>query len=463
MTTAPDVTDVTEPRSFEPDLELKAIRKHPLNPRHKAVADAELVESVRVNGLIEPLIVVPERDEAGYLLIAGHRRLDALKKAKYHAAPAIVRHDLVTPQQQLEAMLVENDNREDLTPIEQAEGYQQLQLDFGYTQKAIATAVGKDTKTVRTRLQLLKLAKPTQRKVHERQLSIDDALALVEFADDPKATRKLEKAVADGHSIKYELERARTRRTQKAQLDEQVAKLKARSVPEYKIPKGKGIYHLDDATRVAQMSVDEGEHTDCLAYAITPEDQWYPPQLHLVCTDPARHDDQATAQQQKVAADRAQAEAQAQARREAVATAARLRVAIVCEQVDVHATYPAGLITVMRALLPALLNALFDEPLTAYQDVMNIPDSDRWRNNWQRDETKVQAHIADIDRWSPGVLVRAVAAAITGTAENAFEESIDGGQTEVRRYQELLETLDHDFCDLDRDAFATALDDEEAS
>ena len=446
--------------TFDAELPILSIDKHPNNPRRRAVADDDLVESVRVNGLIEPLIVV-RADSANssaprYLLIAGHRRLDACKKAKQTTAPAIVRTDLVTEGQQLEAMLVENDNRQDLSPIEQAEGYQQLAL-FGYTQKAIAAAVGKDPKTVRARLQLLKLRKPTQTKIHAGQLAIDDALALVEFADDPAITKNLESELTSQYgNFKYALQRARARRKEETAVDKAIADYKAAGVKEYKLPKGTtSLYQLPDATRTNQVGVDIDQHTDCLAYAVIPATSYSARQVDTVCTDPARHTDQLDAEQARRVAERDQERAAREARLQAGEASARVRIdsAVSVTELEVLPTQLQGLV---RALLPALLVGLREDALNVYLHLMHVRAARSWTNRWYSGEKDkngplLQQHLDAIDGWSPLQLTRALTAVLAVTADETATKKWDRVDLVAARYLDFLERVGHTFTDVDQE------------
>ncbi len=116
----------------------------------------ELAASIRTQGIIQPLIVRARRRRGGgYELIAGERRWRAAQRAGLHEVPAVVRD--VAPTQAFEMALVENLQREDLNPLEEAAGYQRLVEEFGYTQEQLSERVGKDRSTVANALRLLRL------------------------------------------------------------------------------------------------------------------------------------------------------------------------------------------------------------------------------------------------------------------------------------------------------------------
>ena len=136
----------------------------------------ELAASIKTQGIIQPL-VVRLREGGGYELIAGERRWRAAQRAGLHEVPAVVRD--VAEKAAFEMALVENLQREDLNPIEEAQGFQRLVEEFGYTQEALATRVGKDRSTVANALRLLRLPDGVRGLVTEGRLSMGHARALL--------------------------------------------------------------------------------------------------------------------------------------------------------------------------------------------------------------------------------------------------------------------------------------------
>jgi ParB family transcriptional regulator, chromosome partitioning protein len=154
---------------------LDAIRLHPRNLRRQVGDVAEMAQSMKERGVLEPLIVAPGLDEeAGVVLIAGHRRLAAAKLAKLATVPTIFRSDLDSEAKQVIAMLIENGQRADLSAIEEARGYQMaLDLSDGdLTPMKLSKAVGKPATRVRGRLGLLRLPEEFQERVHSGQVTI---------------------------------------------------------------------------------------------------------------------------------------------------------------------------------------------------------------------------------------------------------------------------------------------------
>jgi ParB family chromosome partitioning protein len=152
----------------------------------------ELAESIRTQGIIQP-VVVRTRAEGGYELIAGERRWRAAQRAGLHELPAVVRE--VAPTRAFEMAMVENLQRADLNPIEEAAGYQRLVSDFGYTQETLAARVGKDRTTVTNALRLLRLPESVRDLVIAGRLSMGHARALLGL-ESPDAMERLARRVA---------------------------------------------------------------------------------------------------------------------------------------------------------------------------------------------------------------------------------------------------------------------------
>jgi len=159
----------------------------------------ELAESIRSQGIIQPL-VVRVREGGGFELVAGERRWRAAQRAGLHQVPAVVRE--VAESQAFEMALVENLQREDLNPIEEAEGYQRLVAEFGYTKESLSARVGKDRSTVANALRLLKLPPAVRSMVVEGRLNMGHARALLGLESDPMIERVARQAVSRGLSVR---------------------------------------------------------------------------------------------------------------------------------------------------------------------------------------------------------------------------------------------------------------------
>jgi ParB family chromosome partitioning protein len=135
----------------------------------------ELVESIRENGILQPVVV--QKAEVGYELVVGERRWRASRKAGLNKIPAVIRE--VTPAQALELAIIENIHRQDLNPIEEAEAYARLADEFALTQEMIAKKVGKSRTAVANTLRLLKLPRNIKEDLVSGKLSMGHARALL--------------------------------------------------------------------------------------------------------------------------------------------------------------------------------------------------------------------------------------------------------------------------------------------
>lgn len=254
---------------------VESIDPHPSNPR-RAVGDVgDLAESIRSQGILEPLVVGADNGVADtrHVLIAGHRRLAAARVAGLDRVPCIIRTDLDTPAKQLEAMLVENLHRADLTPMEEADAYQAL-LEFpGFTQASVAREVGQPTSRVRDRLKLTKLPERAKEKVHAGQLTITDALALLEFADNKAATKTLLGALGTDQ-WRQQLAAAREDLEHDKKLDSRIQRLRgkgitvAKSAPKEDLRIDRSRYYPDAVPLVAQAGVQYNDPDKVDAWVI---------------------------------------------------------------------------------------------------------------------------------------------------------------------------------------------------
>ncbi len=160
-------------------VEVDAIAPNPRQPRsHLAPEElAELTASIREHGVLQPLIVTPAETEGRYVLIAGERRLEAARLAGLTSVPVIVRE--ATDQQRLELAIIENVQRADLSPLEEAEAYRQLAEDFHLSHEEIAARVGKSRVTITNTLRLLKLPDVVKNALIEGKISEGHARALL--------------------------------------------------------------------------------------------------------------------------------------------------------------------------------------------------------------------------------------------------------------------------------------------
>ncbi len=171
-------TDATKSASSFVSLRMDQIRPGRYQPRTE-IQDQELTEltaSIMRQGVLEPVLVRPLA-HGTYELVAGERRWRAAKQAKLKEIPAVIK--VLTDQQTLECGLIENIQRNDLNPIDEAKGYERLIEEFEYTQEDVAAAVSKDRSTVTNLLRVLKLPREIQQGLKQEQVSLGHAKVLL--------------------------------------------------------------------------------------------------------------------------------------------------------------------------------------------------------------------------------------------------------------------------------------------
>ncbi len=173
----------------------------PEQPRHHfdEAELAELAESIKVHGIIVPIVVRP-RPEGGYFLIAGERRWRAAQRAGLHEVPVVVQE--VDSQVAFERALVENLQRSDLGPIEEAVAFQRLCDEFGLTQEQVAERIGKDRSTVSNAIRLLKLPPSVRQMVEDERLSMGHARALLGLEEVPEIERAARTVIDKALSVR---------------------------------------------------------------------------------------------------------------------------------------------------------------------------------------------------------------------------------------------------------------------
>jgi ParB family chromosome partitioning protein len=137
----------------------------------------ELADSIKLNGVLQPIILRTSGDEGGYEIIAGERRFRAAKLAGLKEIPAVIKK--INNHEALELALIENIQREDLSLLEEAEGYQRLMNEFAYTYEQISQKIGKSRSHVNNILRLRNLPKEVQNLLSQKQISMGHARALI--------------------------------------------------------------------------------------------------------------------------------------------------------------------------------------------------------------------------------------------------------------------------------------------
>jgi ParB family chromosome partitioning protein len=188
---------------------ISQISRNPYQPRQEFNTEelAELEESLKASGLLQPITVRRRPGKDGFELIAGERRLRAATKAGWKEIPAIIKE--IDDKTILTLALVENLQRTDLNPIEEGEGYHQLSKDFALTQQQIAETVGKDRTTIANMLRLLQLPEPVRKLLQEGQLTMGHAKVLLGLDDPAKIVGLAREIVKDGLTVREVEQRLR--------------------------------------------------------------------------------------------------------------------------------------------------------------------------------------------------------------------------------------------------------------
>ena len=184
----------------ETEMPLEQIVPNPNQPRtHFNESELEeLSESIRENGVLQPLLV--RKNGSKYEIIAGERRYQASKIAGLEKVPVIVRD--VDDQKMLELALIENLQRSDLNPIEEAKGYKQLIKASGMTQEALSKAVSKSRSAITNSLRLLDLPESVQQMMYEGKLTAGHARAILAVPFEDARIKLAEKVIAEGLSVR---------------------------------------------------------------------------------------------------------------------------------------------------------------------------------------------------------------------------------------------------------------------
>ncbi len=164
----------------------------PFNPRQDFNEEElrELADSIREKGVLQPILVRPSPEHSGqYEIVAGERRWRAAQMAGVHEVPVIVRE--LSEREALEVALIENVQRADLSPLEEAHGYQRLIEQFGYTQQQLAEIIGKSRSHVANTMRLLNLPEDVQAHIREGRLSAGHARTLVATENPSELAKKI--------------------------------------------------------------------------------------------------------------------------------------------------------------------------------------------------------------------------------------------------------------------------------
>ncbi|MCC7154705.1 MAG: ParB/RepB/Spo0J family partition protein [Bryobacterales bacterium] len=237
-------------KAFE--IPIDEIDPNPLQPRTAFEAGRldELAQSIRENGIIQPLIV--RKQASRFQLVAGERRWRAAKIADLRRVPVVVQD--FADNRLLEVTLIENIQREDLNPIEVAHAFERLGRDLGLSHEQIATRTGKDRSTVTNMIRLLKLPSEVQILLAEQRLSMGHARALLGLPDPEQQTVLAQQVVSHGLSVR-QVEKAVQRLTRES---EEKAPAEVKQDPNVKAAAERLGELLGTRVRIAEKSDQRG-------------------------------------------------------------------------------------------------------------------------------------------------------------------------------------------------------------
>jgi len=198
------------------EIDLDMIVPNPHQPRSRITDESvrELAESIREHGVIQPLVVSAGASPGTFQLIAGERRLRAARLAGLQRAPVVVKE--AADSELLELALVENLQREDLNPLEEAQAYRRLADEFGMTQEAIATRVGRSRTAVANSTRLLTLSNEIKESLATGQITEGHARALLGVEDQGLRREAWRQVVSRGLTVRETEERARSYQSSRA-------------------------------------------------------------------------------------------------------------------------------------------------------------------------------------------------------------------------------------------------------
>jgi len=204
---APAVSEAA-PRGGVREIEVSRIRPNPNQPRVHFDEDAldELADSIRQRGVLQPILLRPDGED--FMIIAGERRWRAAQRARLHAIPAIVRE--IDDSTTSEIALIENIQRQDLNPLEEADGYKQLIQRHGHTQDEVGRIVHKSRSHVANLLRLLDLPEFVRQSLLKGDISMGHARAVATSEDPEELAREI---IAKGLSVRQAEAKARRERS----------------------------------------------------------------------------------------------------------------------------------------------------------------------------------------------------------------------------------------------------------
>jgi ParB family chromosome partitioning protein len=195
------VADTRVPSNLVVNVAIADVDKNPFQTRYVDDDEAleELADSIKANGVVQPIVVRPATEQGRYILVMGERRLHASKKAGKTHIPALVRR--ISEQQAAEMTIIENLQREDLSPLEQAQAFRVLSSQFNLTQQQISERVGLSRVSVANYMRLLKLPREVMEMLAEKRINFSQAKELLKLGDNDRIAEAALYAVNKGMNI----------------------------------------------------------------------------------------------------------------------------------------------------------------------------------------------------------------------------------------------------------------------
>lgn len=419
------------------ELDVELLVPDPDNVRGELGDVAGLAASIAELGVLEPLLVCPAGDR--FTVVFGHRRLRAAVAAKRTTVPCTVRD--LTPAERLEAQLVENLQRQDISPIAEARGYRRL-LDAGYTQRKLVDRVGRSQSHISKRLTLLNLPERYRDDVARKAIAVDDAVNLARLAEHPdRIPLAVERIRRNGtpakDAVNAELQAVEGERRRL----EAIAKLHEAGVRVIDYPRhghwwdqkakplGKGWDKLDVARKVV---ADRGH----LAAAVSPTGE-----VIYVCTDPKPYEEarrnsrppaskKALERQAAEAAETARKERDAKRAKKAAATTRRGAVRTWLADLDARptTTVPGG-DDALAMVLTALVGEYHASPVERVAcELLGL----------ERTSGILRRHAAGGHAWATAVAVAVADVEVSLEQVNAYR---DPDPADMKRYQAVLKAV----------------------
>ncbi len=265
-----ETTQTDEGTTFEIDIDL--IEPNPEQPRTR-FAEAnldELTQSIRANGVIQPIVV--RKFGSRYQIVAGERRWRASQRAELRRIPAVVKE--VSDEKLLELALIENIQRQELNPVEEAKAYSKLIKTIGLTQEQVSERIGKERSVIATSLRLLRLPGEIQRAIEESVLTAGHGRALL-LTDDPMAQRTIANwAIDNGWSVR-EIEKAIKRVNAGSSLDGEPPKTERSIDPNVKAAETRMMRTLNTNVKIIQGKKGTGGKIEIEYYSTDDLDRIY--------------------------------------------------------------------------------------------------------------------------------------------------------------------------------------------